>query len=286
MGADVDDARMRAGAEDDQPEITHVRHQHALVHQQRIGHPGGIGAGPAEVIDAALFERRDARNLATVIIVVVEQEPGLGPVDHLRAMLLQLGWARDIGDGNDHSVLQPDRALVEHPRIDVDGDVSALPHDCVDRIWERRHVVPMAVRHRNGFDLAQANAEIGAIADEGRAFRAGVEQHGMLNAIDLGDEPQAKSQVCVEQRRAGNDLCPGKNDIRELGDREQGLADIGVADVVGHHFHDEGIEGSERGRVGHGRIFQCGGMGMKTGGSPGYFIRWRIASSSAPYGFR
>ena len=58
MRADVDYARMRACAEDDQSQLPHMDHEHALVHQERIRLPRSIRAGSTEVIDAALFERR------------------------------------------------------------------------------------------------------------------------------------------------------------------------------------------------------------------------------------
>ena len=59
---------------------------------------------------------------------------------------------------------------------------AALLHDGVDRRRQRAHVVPMAMGHRDAFDLAERNAEIGAVADENRPLRTGVEQQRVLHA--------------------------------------------------------------------------------------------------------
>src|SRR5215470_16607319 len=56
MRTDVDDARMRAGAEDNQPQLPHMSNEHALVHQERIRLPRSIGTGSTEVIDTSFFE--------------------------------------------------------------------------------------------------------------------------------------------------------------------------------------------------------------------------------------
>lgn len=58
LGADVDDAGMRAGAEHDESETRHVHDHHALVHQERIGRPLLRIVLAAELVLAALLERR------------------------------------------------------------------------------------------------------------------------------------------------------------------------------------------------------------------------------------
>jgi len=70
--ADVDDAGMGACAEHNQSELLHMDDEHALVHQKRIGLPGGSWAGSTKVIDAALFQRTDSRDLAAVIEISIE----------------------------------------------------------------------------------------------------------------------------------------------------------------------------------------------------------------------
>ena len=72
MRADVDDAGMGACAEHNQSELLHMDDEHALVHQKRIGLPGGSWAGLTKVIDAALFQRTDSRDLAAVIEISIE----------------------------------------------------------------------------------------------------------------------------------------------------------------------------------------------------------------------
>src|ERR1700730_16177240 len=261
MEAYVDDARVRGGAEDGEAQIAHVCHQHALVHEQRIGFPRPARTRSRQMVDAAFLERCQPRYLAAVVKVAVEQEPGIGNIDHPRAALLEVGGARNVGDGYDHATLKPDGTFVEHSGIDVHGDVTAVFHDSLDGVRKRGHVIPVSMADRNAFDLAQANSEIGAVADEDRPFRPGIEQKGMPDVLGSGHELQPKPKISQNKRLAGNDLCPGQNDVGKLGYREQGFADIRVADIVGDHFRDERIDRLEGRRWtvgwGHSGGFQC-----------------------------
>src|SRR5262249_5677058 len=125
----IDDARVRARAEYDQSQVAHVRHHHALIHEQRIGFPGRVGTRSREMVDAAFLERRDPRYLPAVIEMAVEQQPSIRIIDHLRAALLQFARAWNVGDRHHHAALEPDGAFVEHAGIDVDGDATAVFHD-------------------------------------------------------------------------------------------------------------------------------------------------------------
>jgi hypothetical protein len=253
----VDDARVRARAEHNQSQIAHVRHQHALVHQQRIGFPRRVGARSREMVDATFLERRDRRYLSAVIEMVIEQQPSIRVVDHLRAALLEFARARNVGDRHHHAALEPDGAFVEHAGIDLDGDATAVFHDRLDRVRKRGHVIPMSMADGNRLDFAQPDSEIGAVADEDRPFRPGIEQQGMPHVLGLRHELETKTEVGAQQRLAGNHLRPGHDDIGKLGDREQRLADVSVADIVGDHLNDERIDG-----LGSGRWrFGCGHFG-------------------------
>jgi hypothetical protein len=111
------------------------------------------------------------------------------------------------------------------------------------------------VAHGDALHLPQPEPEIGAVAHENGAFRTCVEQQGVPDAAGLGHQPQAEAQVRAQQRLARDHLRAGKNDVRELGDRKQGLADIGVAHVVGDDVDDERINwlecGTLRAGIGH-----------------------------------
>src|SRR6516225_4420613 len=96
LGADIEDARMRAGADDDQSLIAHMDHKHAFVHQQRIRLPRRIRAGPTEVIDAALFKGGHPRNFAAVVEMAVEQQTLFETVHNRGAMLLQFRGRRNL----------------------------------------------------------------------------------------------------------------------------------------------------------------------------------------------
>ena len=102
--------------------------------------------------------------------------------------------------------------------------------------------------HGNAFDLAQPNSKIGAIANENGAFRTGIEQQGVSRVVSFGHDPQAEAKICAKECLSRNGLRAGKNDIGKLGHRKQGLANIGITNIVGHHIHDEKINGFERGR--------------------------------------
>src|SRR5215831_8639823 len=86
--ADVDDSRVGAGAEHDQAETSYVCDEQTLVEQKRVRLPGRIRTLSAEVVGAALLERRDPRDLPAVVEVAVEQQPLLRRVDDRRAALL------------------------------------------------------------------------------------------------------------------------------------------------------------------------------------------------------
>jgi hypothetical protein len=66
LRAYVGDAGMRAGAEDDQSQMADMNDEHSLIDQERIRLPRGIGARPTQMIDPALFESADPRDLAAV----------------------------------------------------------------------------------------------------------------------------------------------------------------------------------------------------------------------------
>jgi hypothetical protein len=194
------------------------------------------------------FSNDVTRDLAAIVKVAIEQQPSIRSIDHLRAALLEVRRARNVGDRYDHATLESDGTLVEHPGIDVDRDLAAVFHDGLDRVRERRHVIPVSMADGDALDLAQANSEIGAVTDENRPFRPGIEQEGMPDVLGFGHELQTKAKVSAQQRLAGNDLRSGQNDVGKLRHREQSLADIGVADIVGDHLHDERIDRPESGR--------------------------------------
>src|SRR5262249_51014421 len=131
--------------------------------------------------------------LAAIVKVPIEQQPSIRFIDHLRAALLEVRRARNVSDRYDHATLEPDGTLVEHPGIDVDRDLPAVFHDGFDRVRERRHVIPVSMADGDALDLAQANSEIGAVANENRPFRPRIEQEGMPNALGFGHELQTKA---------------------------------------------------------------------------------------------
>src|SRR6516164_7369251 len=97
---------MRAGAEDDQPQIAHMRDEHALVDQERIRLPGRIRTGSTKVIDAALFECADPGYFSALIEMPVEQQPFAGIVDDTRAVLLDLRRKRDLCNRDNRAARQ------------------------------------------------------------------------------------------------------------------------------------------------------------------------------------
>src|SRR5262249_34264809 len=78
MQAHVDDAGMRARAEDDQSQIAHVCYQHAFVHEQRIGLPGPARRRSRQMVDATFLERCRPRYLAAQVEVAIDQQPASG----------------------------------------------------------------------------------------------------------------------------------------------------------------------------------------------------------------
>jgi hypothetical protein len=92
--------------------------------------------------------------------------------------------------------------------------------------------------HRDRLDCAKTDSEVGAVAEEDRPFRPRIEQQRAPDVLGVRNQPQPKPQVGAQQRLAGNDPRPGQHDVGKLGHRKQGLADIGVADIVGDHLND------------------------------------------------
>src|SRR5262249_45336700 len=107
--------------------------------------------------------------------------------------LLEVRRARNVGDRYDHAPLEPDGTLVEHPGIDVDRDPAAVFHDGLDRVRERRHVIPVSMADGDALDLAQANSEIGAVTDENRPFRPSIKQQDVPDVLGLRHELETKA---------------------------------------------------------------------------------------------
>src|SRR6266404_426507 len=65
----------------------------------------------------------------------------------------------------------------------------------------------------------------------------------------VASQPSTTGRLISISTRSGFSAFAAANDVRELGDGEQRLAHIVVADVVGQHIDRKRIEGDERGRV-------------------------------------
>jgi hypothetical protein len=64
--------------------------------------------------------------------------------------------------------------------------------------------------------------------------------------VGLGYEPKPEAEIRAQQGLTRNHLRPGKNDVGKFRDREQCLADIGIADIVGDDVDGERINRLER----------------------------------------
>src|SRR5215468_6672306 len=87
---DIDDAGMRARAEDDEPLPLHVDRHIAFVQDQGIRLPRLIHGPSAEMIRTALFKARYPRNLTTHVEAILEEKPRGAAVDHLRTVRREL----------------------------------------------------------------------------------------------------------------------------------------------------------------------------------------------------
>jgi hypothetical protein len=67
LRAHVDDARVRACAEDDQSQVADMDNEHALVHQERIRLPRGIRTCSAKVVNPSSLKASDPGDLTVVI---------------------------------------------------------------------------------------------------------------------------------------------------------------------------------------------------------------------------
>src|SRR4029453_10427047 len=83
---DIDDARMRARTEDDEPLPLHVDRHIAFVQDQGIRLPWLIHGLSAKMIRAALFEARYPGNFAAQVEAVLEEQLRITTIDHLRAV--------------------------------------------------------------------------------------------------------------------------------------------------------------------------------------------------------
>ena len=131
LGADIDDAGMRARAQHNQPQILDMGHQHALVEQQRIGLPRSIRTDTAQMIDATLFKNAPPWDLAAIVEMAVEQQSCGRVVDDIGALRRHLFGGRHLGGRDNRAAAELNRALVEHAGVDVDGRVSAFLADRV-----------------------------------------------------------------------------------------------------------------------------------------------------------
>ena len=247
LRADIDDAGMRAGTEDDQPEVAHVHDQHALVHQVGVGPPLLLVVQSAKMVLASGLERRDPGNLAAVVEMAVEQGALPAVIDDAGATRLHLRGRGHACGGKDLSVRQQHAAFVEHAGIDVDADaVAAAPGD--DRVECRRqrsHVIPVPMGHDDLLDASEIDREVPAVAHEGCALGAGVEEQDMLGGAEAGPEPQAIAEIGNEQGLAGDLACARQHDICEFRYGEGRLARVRVAHIVGDDVDRQRIDGGE-----------------------------------------
>src|SRR5215475_15230289 len=109
---DIDDAGMRAHAEDDEPLPSHVHRHVALIHDQGIWLPWLLHGPSTEMIRTALLEARHSRDLAAEVEAVVEEQPRIAVVDHVRAVGRErlrrryaLKW-RDLAGGQARTAVQ------------------------------------------------------------------------------------------------------------------------------------------------------------------------------------
>src|SRR5437867_2927076 len=211
--AHVDDSRVGAGAEHDQTQASDLRHEHALVQQQGVWLPGGVGALSTEVIVAALLEGCDPRYLPAVVEVAVEQQTFLRVVDDCRTAPRHLRWDRNVRHRDELAAAQADGALVEHSGIDVDRYSPTLLDDLVDRRRERGHVIPVAVRDRDRFDFTQTYPEGLAVTQEDGPFRSRVEEQRVALLPNTRNQSQPKAQIRAQQRLAGDDAGSFRSDL-------------------------------------------------------------------------
>jgi hypothetical protein len=99
----------------------------------------------------------------------------------------------------------------------------------------------VAVGHRDVLNVAEMDAHIFAIAEKHGALRAGVEQHASAATAIFNRQAQAEAEIGEEKRLAGDFLGAAFDDICELGNGEDRLGDVGVADIVGDDIDGEGI---------------------------------------------
>src|ERR671925_491382 len=79
---DIDDTRMRARTEDDEPLPLHVDCHIAFVQDQGIRLPWLIHGLSAKMIRAALFEARYPGNLAAQVEAVLQEQSCVTTIDH------------------------------------------------------------------------------------------------------------------------------------------------------------------------------------------------------------
>src|SRR4029453_17720635 len=143
---DIDDARMRARTEDDEPLPLHVDRHVTFVQDQGIRLPGLIHGLSAEMIRAALFKARYPGNLPAHVEAIFEEKPRGTAVDHLRAVRCEFLGCGHFLKRRNLTAGQLRATLQEHPRVHVARHLAAavVPGYMVERVEQRAHMVPVA----------------------------------------------------------------------------------------------------------------------------------------------
>ena len=168
LGADIDDPRMGAGAEDDQAQIAHIGDDKALVHQKRIGAPGRLLiVEPAEMIGPARLERGHAGDLAAVVKMPIQEQAFLGSLTTTAPCASISAGEGTLATGMILPSASSTPRSLNMPGLTCTCAPAAVPGDGVEGGDQRPHMIPMAMGDGDGLHIAQLDGEIPAVADEG-----------------------------------------------------------------------------------------------------------------------
>src|SRR5215472_10085214 len=243
---DIDDAGVRAHAENDEALPSHVHRHVALVHDQGIRLPWLLDGPSAEMIRAALLEARHSRDLAAEVEAVVEEQPWITVVDYLRAVRRErlqrryaLKW-RDLTGGQARTAIQ------EHAGIHVAWHFAArVARHMIEGLQQRAHMIPVAVRDGDGFHVCQRHSKVLAVSEKERPLGPGIEEQLGGAIAYRGSQDERQTELRAAQRTSRQLLGAGRHDVVELRRDVWGLARVAVAQIVERNVDDEAVDRSQ-----------------------------------------
>ena len=257
VAGDVDDPRVAAAGEHDEPAAADVRDERLVVEDQRVGPP--VAVAVSLVTREAALEVAGAIDLARHEQGAVEQEARLALLDDLEACALERALARR---GQLDRLAARERDAPPRPELGMDQHRHAGAAERADEPVHARRVVPVPVAEDDDVDVGRVDPEPAHVVHEAVRRPAGVEQNARVATV-LRDRDECREAVLRAQGVVAlsslDEPCRHARPARHRRSQRRSLVrQQRVGHVVDQRRDRQRVDGFERNRVGQGDVPQKG----------------------------